>query len=176
MNSEIETFFNACAHGPSAEVDRLIDAGINVDVQMPDSGYTGLLRAAIMGNEETLALLIKRGADVNHNNQPLHFSALFGRTAICHALTMAGADTRGVDSVGNTPLHVAADFGWIGTCIALLNAGSDVHLKNHDGKSALMIAYAAGGVVKEAFISSANAWALTHAAIDCARAKQTKGN
>lgn len=171
MSIHIEKFLHACAHDNAASVIRMLDAGINVDTEMPDSRSTGLLRAVLAGNKETLAVLLGRGADVNYKNQPLYYAALMGRAEICTALTMAGADTQIADSSGNTPLHVATELGWLEACKALLNAGSDVHQTNDMGKSALELAKEADGKLEEAFHESDHAWTLTHAAIARARPK-----
>jgi hypothetical protein len=85
-----------------------------VDVNAKDSifGATPLSLAALLGQTETVALLIEKGADVNARNEdgatPLHIAAFLGQYEIAELLIQSGADVNIKNNNGETPLDASA--------------------------------------------------------------------
>ena len=90
-------------------------------------GWTALHEAAEFGHEETVQLLLKRGADPNAKEAteeytPLHEAALHGHLATCKTLVHAGAlvnartapsrqtiNHEGNERQGSTPLELTRE-------------------------------------------------------------------
>ena len=79
-------------------------------------GDTALHLAAKNGNDVTVQLLVRNGADVNAvnnvGNAALHVAANRGYASIVEHLVSKGADVNAANRVGNTALHVAANRGY----------------------------------------------------------------
>lgn len=96
-----------------------------------------LFWAARHGHDDSLPLLVRRGADPQARARrlvgespesiaPLHLAAQHGHVAAISALLDAGADVRGGADPGvPTPLHVAAGNGHRGAVAVLLTRGAD---------------------------------------------------
>jgi ankyrin repeat protein len=98
-------------------VRALLTGGNNANQTEDDTQRTGLHNAAINGNLQIVAILIKAGARV---------------------------DPR--DIVGNTPLIYAADRDRIEVAKLLLDVGAQIDAENKNGMTALMIAAKNGEV------------------------------
>ena len=113
-------------------------------------GASALMAAVASGDEQSVRLLIKNGADVNAHpaptelgfvlgggRSPLMWAAFRGDTSIMKLLIDAGADVNGVGGLG-TPLAQAT---WAGHTVAarlLLQRGANVHLSGpRDGYAPL---------------------------------------
>lgn len=96
--------------GDTAELTRLLDAGVPVNLTAP-SGDSLLMLAAYHVHPDTVAALLTRGADterVNDRGQTALAAAVFRRHAgIVTALLAAGADPHGGTT---TPLATALMF------------------------------------------------------------------
>lgn len=93
------------------------------------AGSTPLHRAALRGDAETVAALIRAGADVNATNvagaTPLHYGV--GSEHVVELLLKAGANANARSKTGNTPLHsAAARPDAFNQAKQLLNAGAQV--------------------------------------------------
>ena len=119
------------------------------DVNAADaSGFTALTDAAgsdSPGAEECARLLIKAGADVNHQAAvmglaPLHYAALRGKLATVKDLLAKKAKVNVATTLGQTALLRAAEAGWIDVARALLDAGGDTKLARKTGETPLMLA------------------------------------
>ena len=82
-------------------------------VNVPDKyGWTPLHTAAHHGNAETVAVLLKLGADIHAKERtgktPLHLAVAQGRNGICDMLIAAGVSLADSDHHGMTALHEAA--------------------------------------------------------------------
>jgi ankyrin repeat protein len=73
-----QEFFRAVKDGDTAEVQGLIEAGVDVNA-MDKNGNTALMCALYIGHTEIVELLISKGADVNAQND-------YGYTALKTAL------------------------------------------------------------------------------------------
>jgi ankyrin repeat protein len=120
-------------------VRRLLDAGADPDEL---AGYfTPLGRAALLGYDQIVALLLKHGANPDLKSKdgstPLIAAAGMGRLAAVRALVAAKPDYTLFDGHGQTALGVAAVMGHIDIVRILLEAGVDPNLPNKFGATTL---------------------------------------
>ena len=136
----------------------------------PEVKGNALAQAASVGDEELVALLIAKGANVNHQveekgqtvlmraaasapyvqcgNDPL-IGSYPGHSKVVKRLLDAGARVNDQDAEGNTALMLAAGFGRIDSVKRLLEAGANVRLSNQYGWTALIYAANSGGSVDD---------------------------
>jgi ankyrin repeat protein len=109
--------------GDVASISYLLDVGAEIDHAMPRGGETALHHAADNDQTDAIRLLIRRGADVNHQTKhdgpselnfgtfwgetPLHVAAVRGDEAMIQALLAGGADKTIKTAEGETPLDQA---------------------------------------------------------------------
>ena len=91
--------------------DHLLQHGMKANTKTRDDA-TGLIVAAVTGQEEVALLLLNNGADVNipdlREFTPLHYAAAMGHERLVKLLLEKGADPNLTDERGwLTPLHVA---------------------------------------------------------------------
>ncbi len=98
----------ACIHGQSERVEKLLDEGVDPNFTDPVRGDFPLLIVQIHGHEDLTKLLVQRGADVNQ-----------------------------VDRSGRSSLMMAAHHGRLKHVQFLLESGARVDLKDEDGDTAL---------------------------------------
>lgn len=148
----------AVEQGDIDEVERLLDAGEDVDVGRDSDGLTPLLTALIMNRTEITELLLEHGANPNafddRQMAPLQIAILVGgNTDVVEWLLDAGADVNtGSDQGGSfySPLSAAAASGNLEVLDLLLDAGADpngirVPGRDADLLSPLYAAAAQGG-------------------------------
>ena len=125
-------------------VYRLLEAGVKPDILATGSLTTPLHWAADKGAEDSLRLLIGKGADVNAKAKngftPLHFAAKAADPGLSKYLIDAGASINALDSKGNTPLHIASFFGNGKALAFLLQVGANSSLTNAEGNTAVALA------------------------------------
>jgi ankyrin repeat protein len=123
----------AAAYGKKSLVELLLLA--NADVHNRDSvGLTPIARAAAFsgtGNEATIHLLKKWGADIN---------------------ALSNLDSATTGGGKQTPLHWAANEGLVDNMRALLEAGADIFIRTAKGASILDLSIEANAIV--GFINS----------------------
>jgi uncharacterized protein len=107
----------AAAANDVGRVRSLLTSGNNANQVEEESQRTGLHNAAITGNLQIVAILIKAGARV---------------------------DPR--DTVGNTPLIYAADRDHVDIAKLLLDVGAQIDAENKSGMTSLMVAAKNGEV------------------------------
>ncbi len=159
----VDPLMGAASAGDAVKLERLLDAGGNVDLADP-SGTTLLMEAAAgevilamvvdargnlsssqkHGDTEYLAaveLLLERGADPNLRDKDgwtaLHRAANFGRTATVRVLLAGGADPNLHTKSGRTALMKAVFFGRTATVRVLLTGGAEVDARDLNGWTAL---------------------------------------
>lgn len=100
-----------------------------------------LMMAALKGQQELAARLIKKGADINKTGwTPLHYAASSGHLAIISLLLENSAYIDAESPNGTTPLMMAAMYGTPEAVKLLLKEGADPQLKNQQGLTALQFA------------------------------------
>lgn len=122
----------------------LVDA-----IEDHDTMWTPLICGAFMGQEETVRLLLREGADVNSRDKrgatALHVACKYGQANVVPLLLAAGADlsSRGVE--GQSPLAMAAVSDHVDIVRTLLaHGGSDVDGRDICGRSVLFLAASKG--------------------------------
>src|SRR5687767_12889017 len=102
------------------------------------------MRAALLGQSETVKALLLSGADVNARNNEGRTALMFAivnlRTPTVQALLDFGADVNVQASCGCTPLLLAAGSGDIGITRPLLDSGADPGTICGPGRTALVVA------------------------------------
>ncbi|MCG3173233.1 MAG: hypothetical protein GMKNLPBB_01411 [Myxococcota bacterium] len=152
---------HAAAMGNTEEVRRLLDAGTPID-DLDITKITPLLYA-IMGygqrtpaHEETVLLLLNRGADPNarlgFHASALHLAIPWGSMRVIEALIDKGADIHAQNAQGLTPLHSAAGEGRLDVAKLLVARGADVRARANDSTTPLHMAAVGGHYETMAFL------------------------
>ncbi len=122
------------------KVRQLITSG-NDPNELDDNGRTGLLVAAINGNMQIVAILIKANAHLNVKdklgNTPLHYATDRSHDDIGELLLDAGAAVDPENKNGMTPLMIAASRGNATMVQALLAKGANAKKTDFTGRDAL---------------------------------------
>ena len=122
-------------------VKTLLASGADVNAQR--SGWTPLLCAVSHGNNDIVAMLLSRGADLNARTDTgmtaLARAIYDGRLQVFRMLLEAGADVNSRDGEGYTPLMRSAR-GKPAFVSALLKKGAELNALNARGETALTIA------------------------------------
>ena len=126
------------------------------EIDRPNAqGFSQLHRAAMSGNTDAAAELIKRGANVNvpqeaYKGTPLQYAAARGKLDVLKLLIKSEAKIDSLDSLGRTPLMWAAQEDQPEAVAALLDAGADAL---HSGRRAAVdrITQSASESVQKAF-------------------------
>ena len=136
-----------------------------------DDGATPLALAAARGSENTVALLIERGASPLVADKsgvlPIHHAASEGHPAVIRALSTwsGGADGGSSDvramldaqSGSGAPLHWAAGSRKSPCVATLIECGADVDAKNGSGLTPVLLAAAASDGASVALLARAGA-------------------
>ena len=97
-----------------------------------------LMMAALKGQKDVVAQLIKRDADINKPGwAPLHYAATGGHVDIMKMLLDGNAFIDAQSPNGTTPLMMAAMYGSTASVKLLLDEGADTTMKNEQGMTAL---------------------------------------
>ncbi len=128
--------------GNFENIKKLIDAGIDVNIQDNNWGDTALIRAASYGHTEIVQVLLAvPGIEVNiqdnSGDTALMGAAFGGHTEIVRVLLKApDIDVNKQNSQGDTALIIAAIWGRTDVVQLLLEAGADWTIKNKQGQTA----------------------------------------
>ncbi|CAN7439872.1 ankyrin repeat domain-containing protein [Variovorax sp. LjRoot290] len=97
-----------------------------------------LMMAALKGQQDLVAKLIARDADVNKPGwAPLHYAATNGHVAVIKQLLDNYAFIDAQSPNGTTPLMMAAMYGSTAAVQLLLDEGADTQMKNEQGLTAI---------------------------------------
>jgi uncharacterized protein len=128
----------AAADDPQ-QVTKLITGGHDPN-ELDDNGRTGLEIAAIRGDLQIAAILIKAGAHLDLKdklgNTALHDAVEGNRVEMVQLLLDAGAKVDPQNRDGMTPLMLAASRGSAAMVAALLAKGADPHKTDFTGRDA----------------------------------------
>ena len=137
-----------------------LDRGFDVNARSADDGKdTLLMRAVRRRADDSVKLLLERGAKVDERTMTLQKTALFwaafeGTEASAKLLLEKGADPNALDLLGNNALREAAAARRAGMVRLLLQHGTKLDQVNKDGESMKDIALKYGGPkVREALES-----------------------
>ncbi|MBC8134914.1 MAG: ankyrin repeat domain-containing protein [Fibrella sp.] len=147
-----DTLPEVAARGNAAEVRRLLDAGVSVNLRQARTGWTPLITAVHAGKTEIATLLLDRGADPNvagvTGYTPLMAATQARNIALMRILLLRGADPDLATSKGLTPLMLAvgnkgdaqAQTKNLECVKLLLRGGADPDKKHVSGATAFSIA------------------------------------
>lgn len=107
-------------------------------------GFTPLLVAAGSGHTAVVALLLRRGADIeartDDKRTALMLAAYCGYTEMAALLLDQGASTKPHNDYGCTALILACYTGHTTTAALCLDAGANIEFKHVNGSTALLLA------------------------------------
>ena len=152
VSASEERLFVTAQNGDLYTLGRLLESGVDPNCYYESTGDTPLHHAAVGGQAEAIALLVKYGADVNvrnnHIHTPLH-NAVFSLQASNRRVDAAiailletGADPSVASKDGVTPLHAQALMSTIRRGASqgidmLLAAGADPNARDRQGNTVL---------------------------------------
>lgn len=127
---------------PSPRVIEVLIASPKTNVEARNAqDESPLMMAALKGQQDVVAKLMARDADVNKPGwTPLHYAASGGHVEIMKKLLEAFAFIDAQSPNGTTPLMMAAMYGSSDAVKLLLDEGADTAMKNQQGMTALEFA------------------------------------
>jgi ankyrin repeat protein len=141
------TALHIAAHtnGTSVIVEALLDRGANVNASaLLRKSVTPLHVAALCGNADVAALLLRRGAKANATDKngftPLHNAASEGHAQLVDLLLGGGGDINARDEDGATPLYFASKQGHLDVVKYFIRNRARVDQRDKQGNTALTVA------------------------------------
>ncbi|MGC5700820.1 ankyrin repeat domain-containing protein [Pseudomonas sp. NFXW11] len=136
----------AAARGDLAALERLLDAGANLEWQHKGTGRSALLAATIAGHPAAVSLLLERGANIHQRCTALGYNALTwaaynGDLTMARLLLEHGAELDPASpELQRTALMTAAQAGHGPMVSLLLAAGADPHRLDFQQRNAWSLA------------------------------------
>jgi ankyrin repeat protein len=134
--------YEAAIAGEVDTVKKLLNEGIKPDSYHGEDGSSALLLCSESGRADVVSMLLKSGADVNHQRKDgasaLIAASAFGRLDTVDILLDNGADIELVDNEGVTALMFASDGGRVDVVARLIQARANPDHASRQGKTALM--------------------------------------
>ncbi len=131
----------ATAISDAAKVRQLVTGGSNPNNDVDDNGRTGLHIAALNGNMQIAAILIKAQVHLDVRdplgNTPLHLAVERNHPEMAKLLLDVGAPPDAENRNGMTPLMLAASKGNVEIVQALLAKGANPRKTDFTGRDAL---------------------------------------
>ena len=168
-----EALLTACKEGNTAEVQRLLASGADVNTRNKN-GHTPLMHVAFgTGNTDIAQMLLAKGADIdakdNAGETALIEAAWAGQPELLRLLIDKGANIHVKDNAGETALHEASYDnalrlsrprqsivdGKVAAARILIERGVDVNAKRDDGKTALDLASSSSDLTEVAQLLTA---------------------
>ena len=129
----LSLLYIACAHGHTAVVHLLLEAGADPELRVVCQGATetAVYVASQRGHFTALDVLLAHGADPNHSRgdddtSPLYTACFHGHVACVKLLLASGADAGTCARDGTSALHAAYTGGSLQCVEALLLTGIDL--------------------------------------------------
>ena len=141
----------------SPRVAQMLVEAPKVDLNLLTAqGESPLMLAALKGQTELAAAMIKKDADVNKPGwTPLHYAASGGHLPLMRLLLENYAYIDAASPNGTTPLMMASMYGNAAAVQLLLEEGADPLLKNQQALTALQFAERASRLDSAALIAQA---------------------
>jgi ankyrin repeat protein len=144
--------WDAVGAGDITRVEAVLDsigARDQIDRRSMDwDAQTALHRAASVGYDRIVQILLKRGASVNARDNggstPLHMACMNRHLAVVEMLLEKGSAVNGRDTEGQTPLIIASANGSMPLVDLLMKHGAKLSMLDSSGYSALHSACANG--------------------------------
>ena len=134
----------------------MIDSGY--DLNLEDSrGYTPLFYAVMINNTDTISILIRNGAFVNHasgelGRQAIHIAAQYGCLDAMKMLLDYGASIDCLDENYHTPIVISSYYSHSEISAFLLEEGANPCIEDKSGiMGAMRIAYTMPTITREVF-------------------------
>lgn len=110
-----------------------------------EDGYTPLHRAAMLGQRQTVEVLLENGADMTarapgSDSTALHIAVGRGYDDVVRALVRHKADLEASAAMGYKPLHMAAEKGYSDIVVILRTAGAKLTAETYLGLTAQDVA------------------------------------
>lgn len=129
----------AVAKGDAGTVQRLLADGVNPQ-QLDEKDRTGLIVAAMTGQMQIFAILVKAGARLDVpdplGNTPLHYAAERDQIEMVKLMLALHAPVDAENRNGQTPLMMAASKGNTEIVQSLLSAGANPKKGDYTGRDA----------------------------------------
>ncbi|MBD5164386.1 ankyrin repeat domain-containing protein [Helicobacter sp.] len=110
-----EDFFQAARDDDIVTFKKLLDAGIDINLQNRDYGYTSLILATLNGRTGIAKEIINNGADINLQDE-CGFTALMYATQYSH-----------------TDLSYTAEYYYTDIAKELINKGAKINIQDKEG-------------------------------------------
>lgn len=131
----------AAAQNDAEGVRKIVGGGSGNPNQVDDHSRTAMHYAAMNGNLQIIAILVKANAKLNPvdplGDTPLHLAAEQNQTEAGKLLLDAGAEADPQNKEGMTPLMIAASHGELEMVRALLAKGASPTKTDYTGRDAL---------------------------------------
>ena len=131
--------------GQLANVERLIESGVDLNFAAPSNGQTPLVLSVLTQRIDMATALVKAGADVgvpektSWRRRPLQLAAAAGHyELVVEMLRRSPGEVRSVDAMLFTPLHNAAVGGHVDIVRLLVDSGADVDIADDRGRTPLI--------------------------------------
>ena len=164
QNENTPFLLKAAKKGYLRKIKHALDNYADIEATNKD-GYTPLQMACLNSNIAVVKLLLKRGANINVNDDeektPLHYACMKGGNLVITQLLLdAGADINIKDKNGFTPLHLACKvsiFNKLDVVRLLIQRGANVNSKSRYGTTPLHLACIWGNITLVGILLKAGA-------------------
>ena len=140
---DVDPLTGAVHSGDVRQVQTLLDAGVSPNGPQDEPHLMGPLQvAALEGNPEIVAMLLRHGADVEAAGYagPSPLAMAVDQPNVVRLLLHAGADVNARDRRGRSALFDAAFSGNVQSVKMLLDAGAAINGQDRGGLTALHLA------------------------------------